>query len=68
MVFESSYTQGNFVDDIIIQTVEVGFTDGQYFDVELDGGTGTGLRANIIVSGNTVTEVTVTDGGSGYTS
>ena len=68
MVFESSYTQGNFVDDIIISNGGSGFTDGQYFDVELTGGTGTGLRVNIIVSGNTIVDVAVTDGGSGYTS
>ena len=66
MVFESTYTQGNFVDDIIISGGGLGFTDGQYFDVNLTGGTGTGLSANIVVSGNSVTEVVVTAGGSGY--
>ena len=68
MIFESSYTQGNFVDDIIISSGGLGFTDGQYFDVEILGGAGTGLKANIVVSGNAITEITVTDGGSGYTS
>ena len=68
MIFESSYTQGNFVDDVIIVNGGSGFTNGQYFDVELDGGNGTGLRVNLIVSGNAVTELTVTDGGVGYTS
>ena len=66
MIFESTYTQGNFVDDIIITGGGLGFTDGQYFDVNLTGGTGTGLSANIVVSGNSVTEVVVTAGGSGY--
>ena len=68
MIFESSYTQGNFVDDIIISNGGLGFTDGQFFDVELDGGTGTGLKANIVVSGNSITELTVTSGGAGYNS
>jgi len=68
MVFESSYTQGGFVDDIVISNGGVGFTNGQYFDIELTGGTGTGLRANIIVSNNTISSITVTDGGSGYNS
>ena len=61
MIFESSYTQGNFVDDIIISNGGLGFTDGQFFDVEISGGTGTGLKANIVVSGNAVTDITVTD-------
>ena len=67
MVFESTYTQGNFVDDVIVQTGGSGFTNGQYFDVELLGGAGTGLKANIDVVGNAVTNVVVTDGGTGYT-
>ena len=66
MIFESSFTQGNFVDDIIISVGGSGFTNGQYFDVPLTGGSGTGVKANIIVAGNEVTDVTVTDGGSGY--
>jgi len=65
--FESTYTQGGYVDSIVIANGGVGFTDGQYFDQQLLGGTGTGLRANITVSGNTITDVTVTDGGTGYT-
>ena len=66
MIFESSFTQGNFVDDVIISVGGSGFTNGQYFDVPLTGGSGTGVKANIIVAGNQVTDVTVTDGGSGY--
>ena len=64
--FESTYTQGNFVDEIIIANAGSGFTNGQYFDVALLGGAGTGLKANILVAGNAITEVTVTDGGTGY--
>lgn len=66
MVFESTYTQGGFIDDVIIANGGSGFTNGQYFDLELLGGTGTGLKANIVVSGNEVTELTVTDGGTGF--
>ena len=66
IVFESSYTQGNFVDSIIISNGGSGFTDGQYFDIELSGGTGTALKANIVVSSNTITSIIVTSGGSGY--
>ena len=66
MTFESTFTQGGFVDDVIIANGGSGFTNGQYFDQPLQGGTGTGLKANIVVAGNAVTELTVTDGGTGY--
>ncbi|CAR63343.1 tailfiber like protein [Synechococcus phage S-RSM4] len=66
IVFESTYTQGNYVDKVLISNGGTGFTNGQYFDVDLAGGTGTGLKANITVSGGSVTEVKVTSGGSNY--
>ncbi len=66
LTLESSFTQGNFVDDIVIVNGGSGYTNSQYFDVSIDGGTGTGLKANIIVANGEVTELTVTDGGSGY--
>ena len=68
MTFESTYTLGGFVDAVIVANGGSGYTNGQYFDVELQGGTGTGLKANIVVAGNSVTDLTVTDGGSGYNS
>ena len=66
LTFESSFTQGNFVNDVLIVNGGTGFTNGQYFDVDLFGGSGTGLRVNITVANNEVTEVVVTDGGAGY--
>ena len=68
LTFESTFTQGGFVDDVIISNAGSGYTNGQYFDVALTGGTGTGLKVNIVVAGNAVTEITVTDGGTGYSS
>ena len=65
MIFESTYTQGNFVDDIIISNGGTGFTNGQYFDIDVIGGTGTGAKMNATISGGSITELTVTDGGSG---
>jgi len=66
LTFESTFTQGGFVDDVIVANGGSGFTNGQYFDIPLTGGSGTGLKCNIVVAGNVVTELTVTDGGSGY--
>ena len=35
VTFESTFTQGGFIDDVIIANAGSGFTNGQYFDVEL---------------------------------
>jgi hypothetical protein len=67
LVFESSFTQGGFVDNIVIANGGSGFTNGQYFDIPLSGGSGTGLRCNLIVANGAVTEVTVTNSGLNYT-
>ena len=66
LTFDSSNTIGNFIDDVVIANPGSGYTDGQYFDISLDGGTGTDLRANLIISGGEVTDATVTNAGSGY--
>jgi hypothetical protein len=66
LIIDSSYTIGNFIDNVVIANGGSGFTNGSYFDISLSGGTGTGLKANIIVSGNAVTTVTVTNGGTNY--
>jgi hypothetical protein len=42
------------------------YTNGIYYDVPLTGGTGTGAKANIVVSGGAVTAVAITERGSGY--
>ena len=67
LIFESSLTQGDFIDQVVISNGGTGFNDGQYFDVELTGGSGTGLRANLVVSSGGVTDITITNSGSGYT-
>jgi len=43
-----------------------GYTNGTYYNVSLSGGQGSGAKATITVSGNVVTSVTITEGGSGY--
>ena len=69
LTFESSQTQGGFVDQIVIANGGQNFDAGPFFDVPLTGGApGTGLRANIITNGGVVTDVTITNSGQGYTS
>ena len=43
------------------------YTNGTYTNVFLTGGTGSGVVATVVVAGNTVTTVTLTETGSGYT-
>ena len=66
LTFESSQTQGEFVEQIVIQNGGQGFDAGPFFNVPLAGGNGTGLRVNIITTGGVVTDVTIVNGGEGY--
>ena len=42
------------------------YTNGTYTSVSLTGGSGTGAKATVVVSGGAVTSVTLTAGGNGY--
>ena len=66
---DSNQTKGDFVAEILIANPGTGYTQGTYNNVPLTGNTtGTGLEANIVVDSNgSITNVTITDGGSGYT-
>ena len=44
-----------------------GLTDGNYTNIPLIGGTGSNASANITVSGNTVTSVSIQNEGKNYT-
>ena len=66
LTFESSQTEGGFVDQIVIQNGGSGFDAGPFFNVPLTGGNGVGLRVNIITTGGVVTDVTIVDGGQDY--
>jgi len=44
-----------------------GYTNGSYYRIPLTGGTGSGATADIIVSGGSITAVTLRSGGSFYT-
>ena len=75
VVFDASYTQGGFIDDVIIANGGSGYApdtggNGQFFDVSLNapsGISGSGLKCNIVVTGGVVTDIVVTSAGSGYT-
>jgi hypothetical protein len=64
--FESSQTQGEFVEAIVIQNGGSNYDNGPFFNVSIGGGNGTGLRANIFTTNGSVTGVTIVSGGEGY--
>lgn len=43
------------------------YVNGTYLNVLLLGGTGTSARATVVVAGNAITAITITDAGTGYT-
>jgi hypothetical protein len=54
------------LDTISIISGGSGYTNGTYTNVPLTGGSGTGATANITVSSNSVTSVTIVNDGNGY--
>lgn len=59
----------SFAGEILTNDTLVGgtaYTNGTYTATALTGGTGSMAKATIVVAGNTVTTVTITNGGSGY--
>ena len=66
LTFESSQTQGEFVEQIVVQNGGSGYDAGPFFNVAIGGGNGTGLRANIFTTNGSVTGVTIVSGGEGY--
>ena len=65
----SGVNQFTFTGLILTLNTLVGgtsYTNGTYTNVTLTGGSGTGAKATIVVSGATVTAVTLTKAGNGY--
>jgi len=55
--------------DALLSSITINSSDANdatYVGVELDGGSGTGASATLVVSSNTVSSITVTEVGSGY--
>ena len=68
LLFDSNQTQGAFVSEIVVQNGGTGFSqDGQFFNIQIQGGSGNDLFANFTITGGTITDVEVTNSGSGYT-
>ena len=66
--FDSTFTQGNFVEEVIIANGGSGFTNGTYYNQLMTGGTGTGFKLTLVVANNAVDEIIITTGGVGYVS
>jgi len=71
LIFDASLQRSEFIDQVIILNGGSGYAsdlggNNVFFDVGLDGGNGTGLKANIRVDNGVVTKVTVTSPGTGY--
>ena len=56
----------NFVGSLTITNAGAGYKNGTYNNVLLGGGEGYGLKANIVVSGGSISSITLVDGGYGY--
>lgn len=44
-----------------------GFTNGTYYEVPVNGGSGAGMTATVVIAGGAITSVVITDYTSGYT-
>ena len=68
LVFDASNVKINYIDRIVIASPGSGYTDGEYFGVDVSsGGVGTDCFANIVVTNGGITSVIVTDGGTNFT-
>jgi hypothetical protein len=62
-----AYTMTGGVVAIQIANAGSAYTNGTYTTVPLTGGTGTSAQATVVVSGGSITNVTITASGTGYT-
>ena len=62
---EANYTGA--VNKVSITNAGTGYTDATYSYLTLTGGTGSGAKANVVISGGSAISVVITDRGTGYT-
>lgn len=62
-----AYTMTGGVVAIQIANAGTLYTNGTYTSVPLTGGTGSSAQATIVISGGSITNVTITTAGTGYT-
>jgi len=71
LIISTNYTIGSFIDTVSIDNGGTGYTPTvgtfTYQNIDLFGGTGTGLKANVTVTAGSVTSVIITSGGINYT-
>jgi len=60
------YNETGAINQTIIGGAGTLYTNGTYTLTDLTGGSGSGAKATIVVSGNVVTSVTITSRGTGY--
>ena len=56
----------NFVGSLTITNAGAGYKNGTYENILLGGGEGYGLKADIVVSGGSISTITLKDSGYGY--
>jgi len=66
LVIDTPLTDNNYISTVVIVSPGSGFTNGVYTNVGLQGGSGTGLRADITVTAGEISSVTVIEPGNGY--
>lgn len=62
---EANYTGA--VNKVSITNAGTGYTNATYSYLTLTGGTGSGAKANVVISGGSAISVVITDRGTGYT-
>jgi hypothetical protein len=66
IVLSSNFTRNSYINEVRINDGGTNYAVGTYTDQRIFGGTGSGAKANIIVSNGSVRSIAITNGGGGY--